>query len=152
MTSTKILSQRSAIPAVFSRPTKDSIPSRSKVSRADKERLLRIAKRPRKGPFNAVMDHTEFGAGSAVIDVSAAVKHSGSYDPWAAEEVEEVADGLEHTTKPKIKARLFFLATSNLLMIVIAPGVISSSRCHRYSCCVGATSRIIIQSSYRGTQ
>ncbi|KAG2129180.1 P60-like protein [Suillus bovinus] len=89
LTSTKILSQRSAIPAVFSRPTKDSIPSRSKVSRADKERLLRIAKRPRKGPFNAVMDHTEFGAGSALIDVSAAVKHSGSYDPWAMEKVEE---------------------------------------------------------------
>jgi nucleolar protein 53 len=103
LTSTKILSQRSAIPAVFSRPTKDSIASRSKVSRADKERLLRIAKRPRKGPFNAVMDHTEFGAGSALIDVSAAVKHSGSYDPWTAEEVEEVADGLEYTKKPKIK-------------------------------------------------
>lgn len=102
LTSTKILSQRSAIPAVFSRPTRDSMPSRSKVSRADKERLLRIAKRPRKGPFNAVMDHTEFGAGSALIDISAAVKHSGSYDPWVAEEVEEVADGLEHTKKPKI--------------------------------------------------
>jgi nucleolar protein 53 len=103
LTSTKILSQRSAIPAVFSRPTKDSLASRSKVSRADKERLLRIAKRPRKGPFNAVMDHTEFGAGSALIDVSAAVKHSGSYDPWTVEEVEEVADGLEYTKKPKIK-------------------------------------------------
>ncbi|KAG2102181.1 P60-like protein [Suillus cothurnatus] len=103
LTSTKILSQRSAIPAVFSRPTKDSIASRSKVSRADKERLLRIAKRPRKGPFNAIMDHTEFGAGSALIDVSAAVKHSGSYDPWIAEEVEEVADGLEYTKKPKVK-------------------------------------------------
>jgi nucleolar protein 53 len=103
LTSTKILSQRSAIPAVFSRPTKDSIASRSKVSRADKERLLRIAKRPRKGPFNAVMDHTEFGAGSALIDVSAAVKYSGSYDPWTAEEVEEVADGLEYTKKPKVK-------------------------------------------------
>jgi nucleolar protein 53 len=49
------------------------------------------------------MDHTEFGAGSALIDVSAAVKHSGSYDPWTAEEVEEVADGLEYTKKPKIK-------------------------------------------------
>jgi nucleolar protein 53 len=49
------------------------------------------------------MDHTEFGAGSALIDVSAAVKHSGSYDPWTVEEVEEVADGLEYTKKPKIK-------------------------------------------------
>ncbi|OAX36471.1 P60-like protein [Rhizopogon vinicolor AM-OR11-026] len=103
LTATKILAQRSAVPAVFSRPT---APSRSKVSKADKERLLRIAKRPRKGPFNAVMDHTEFGAGSAAIDVSAAVKHSGSYDPWVVEEVEDIADGLEHTRKPKIKAKL----------------------------------------------
>ncbi|KAG1725518.1 P60-like protein [Suillus lakei] len=96
LTSTKILSQAICYSCY-------SVPSRSKVSRADKERLLRIAKRPRKGPFNAVMDHTEFGAGSALIDVSAAVKHSGSYDPWTAEEVEELADGLEHTKKPKIK-------------------------------------------------
>lgn len=47
LTSIKILSQRSAVPAVVSRATK---PSSAKISRADKERLLRIAKRPRKGP------------------------------------------------------------------------------------------------------
>jgi hypothetical protein len=98
------------------------------------------------------MDHTEFGAGSALIDVSAAVKHSGSYDPWIAEEVEELADGLEHTKKPKIKVSLPFPATSNLLMIFTAPGIISSPRCHRSSCCVGATSRIIIQSPCSGTR
>jgi nucleolar protein 53 len=53
---------------------------------------------------------TEFGAGSAVIDVSAAVKHSGSYDPWVPEEVEDIADGLEHAKKPKIKASTPFTA------------------------------------------
>lgn len=145
LTATKILSQRSAIPAVFSRPTKDSASSRSKISRADKERLLRIAKRPRKGPFNAVMDHTEFGAGSAIIDVSAAVKHSGSYDPWIVEEVEDVADGLEHTKKPKIKASPPFTTIRHALRISTAPGVISSPRCHRGPCRVGTTSRIVIQ-------
>jgi hypothetical protein len=97
------------------------------------------------------MDHTEFGAGSALIDVSAAVKHSGSYDPWTVEEVEEVADGLEYTKKPKIKAGLPFPATSDVLMIFTAPRIISSPRCHRSSCRVGATSRIIIQSPRRGT-
>jgi len=50
------------------------------------------------------MDHTEFGAGSALLDVSAAAKHSGSYDPWVVEEVEDMVDGLEYTKKPKIKA------------------------------------------------
>ncbi|KAF9231246.1 P60-like protein [Melanogaster broomeanus] len=79
LTSTKILSERSAVPAVPSRATKST---QSKISRADKERLLRIARRPRKGPFNAVMDPTEFGAGSAAIDVSDAVKNSGGHDLW----------------------------------------------------------------------
>ncbi|KAH0831325.1 P60-like protein [Lanmaoa asiatica] len=96
LTSTKILSQRSAVPAVVSRATK--------ISRADKERLLRIAKRPRKGPFNAVMDPTEFGAGSAAIDVSYAVKQSGGHDLWEAAFVEEIVpDGLETVQQRKIK-------------------------------------------------
>jgi hypothetical protein len=60
--STKILSQRSAVPAVVSRVQQN--PLDAKISRADKERLLRIAKRPRKGPLNAIMDPAEFGAGS----------------------------------------------------------------------------------------
>ncbi|KAI9567611.1 P60-like protein [Boletus coccyginus] len=89
LTSTKILSQR---------------PSGAKISRADKERLLRIAKRPRKGPFNAIMDPTEFGAGSAAIDVSDAVKYSGGHDLWDAPAVEEIVpDGLEAVRKRTIK-------------------------------------------------
>ncbi|KAN0094429.1 Ribosome biogenesis protein Nop53/GLTSCR2 [Tylopilus felleus] len=101
LTSTKIISQRSAVPAVSSRSTK--LPG-TKISRADKERLLRIAKRPRKGPFNAIMDPTEFGAGSAAIDVSYAVKHSGGHDLWDAPAVEEIPpDGLETVRKRPIK-------------------------------------------------
>ncbi|KIK91165.1 hypothetical protein PAXRUDRAFT_643726 [Paxillus rubicundulus Ve08.2h10] len=100
LTATKILSQRSAVPAVISRATK---PPQPKISRADKDRLLRIARRPRRGPFNAVMDPTEFGAGSAAIDVSHAVKASGGHDLWARSAEEIIADGLETVQKPNIK-------------------------------------------------
>jgi len=42
------------------------------------------------------MDPTEFGAGSAAIDVSHAVKHSGGHDLWDVPAVEEIVpDGLE---------------------------------------------------------
>ncbi|KAF9225057.1 P60-like protein [Gyrodon lividus] len=100
LTTAKILSQRSAVPAVVSRATKSSQP---KISRTDKERLLRIARRPRKGPFNAVMDPTQFGAGSAVIDVSHAVKASGGHDLWAHTVKDIIPDGLETVQKPNIK-------------------------------------------------
>ncbi|KAJ6580989.1 P60-like protein [Mycena capillaripes] len=102
LTSTKILAQRSAVPAVVSRPTAKK--RKSPLSSEDKNRLLRISKRPRKGPFNSVIDPTEFGAGSATLELSEAVKNSGAYDPWApAEEVEEIKDGLETVQPKKIK-------------------------------------------------
>ena len=97
MTSTKILEQRSAVPAVFSRPAlaaKGSAPSASKkrvfvLSKEEKERLLRIAKRPKKGPFGAIMDPSEYNSGHSIVEqVSTAVKSSGDYDPW---------DGIAHT-------------------------------------------------------
>lgn len=66
------------------------------MTNEDKLRLLRIAKRPRKGPFNAIMDTSELGAGSAILGVSEAVRKSGDYDAWVEPEVEEVKDGLEH--------------------------------------------------------
>ncbi|KIY53914.1 P60-like protein, partial [Fistulina hepatica ATCC 64428] len=91
LTSTKIIGDRSAIPAVFARHTAKRAPA---IGRDEKERLLRIAKRPRRGPFNAVMDHTGFGAGSAIIEVSEAVKQSGGYDPWAEESNEDSQDDL----------------------------------------------------------
>ncbi|KAF8551842.1 hypothetical protein OG21DRAFT_1524171 [Imleria badia] len=73
------------------------------MSRADKERLLRIAKRPRKRPFNAIMDPTEFGAGSTPIDVSYAVQHSGSHDLWDAPAVEGIVlDVLETVQTIKV--------------------------------------------------
>jgi len=97
LTSTKILSQRSAVPAVSSRATK-----KSPVSYQQKGKLLQIAQRPRRGPFNAILDPTEFGAGSAPIDVSDAVKGSGQYDIW-----EEDIEMLDIKVRLKYRFRLF---------------------------------------------
>ena len=106
LTATKILAQRSAVPAVFSRVTAAAGKRKALVSREDKERLMRIAKRPRKGPFNSVMDPAECAAGSGAVELSAAVKQSGAYDAWAAEPMEEeVKDGLETVQKKKAKVR-----------------------------------------------
>ncbi|KAF9461790.1 ribosome biogenesis protein Nop53/GLTSCR2 [Collybia nuda] len=105
LTSTKILAQRSAVPAVFSRPTPTSNKRKSLVSYEEKARLLRIGKRPRKGPFNSIVDPSEFESGSGTLGLSEAVKKSGSYDPWAHEPIEEeLKDGLENVQKKKIKA------------------------------------------------
>ncbi|PPQ85556.1 hypothetical protein CVT25_006726 [Psilocybe cyanescens] len=107
LTSTKILAERSAVPAVFSRTTSASASSAGKrksvLTREEKERLLRIAKRPRKGPFDSVLDPAEYEAGSGVVDLSAAVKYSGTYDAWVEEEQREYKDGMETVYKPKIK-------------------------------------------------
>jgi nucleolar protein 53 len=95
------------VPAVFSRPTSAN-KRKNGVSREDKERLLRIAKRPRRGPFNSVMDPAEYAAGSGAVALSAAVKQSGTYDPWAPQpEAEEVKDGLETVQPKKAKVHIF---------------------------------------------
>ncbi|KAF8893071.1 P60-like protein [Infundibulicybe gibba] len=93
----KILSQRSAVPAVFSRTNSTTSSKRkSTLSHEDKARLLRIAKKPRKGPFNSILDPSEHASGASAVELSEAVKNSGGYDPWAvAPDEEEVKDGLE---------------------------------------------------------
>ncbi|KAF7439843.1 hypothetical protein PC9H_000180 [Pleurotus ostreatus] len=108
LTSTKILSQRSAVPAVVSRTTTSSKKRKSPLSQEDKARLLRMGKRMRRGPFNSVMDPTEFGNGSGLLELSEAVKKSGTYDAWATENEEEdiVMEGgfgTETVNKPKVK-------------------------------------------------
>jgi nucleolar protein 53 len=60
----------------------------------------------RKGPLNSYVDPTEFGAGSAILEVSEAVKASGGYDAWAdvgGERGKEVKDGMETVSKVKVK-------------------------------------------------
>lgn len=83
----KALAQRSALPAVSSRSDSSS-KKRSLVSSADKDRLLRIGKKKRLGPFNSVEDPTKLGQGSALLDPSHAVKESGKYDVWDADDSE----------------------------------------------------------------
>jgi nucleolar protein 53 len=60
----------------------------------------------RKGPLNSYVDPTEFGAGSAILEVSEAVKNSGRYDAWAEDKgEEEIKDGLETVKKANIRVR-----------------------------------------------
>ncbi|KAK0447200.1 hypothetical protein EV421DRAFT_1733755 [Armillaria borealis] len=101
----KILAQRSAVPAVFSRTT-SSGKRKAAVMREEKEWMLHIAKCPRKGPFNSIVDPTEFGAGSAMIGITKVVKNSGHFDPWAADEemAPEVPEGTERLRKMPVKA------------------------------------------------
>lgn len=123
--STLILAQRSAIPAVFSRSPSESA-SRAKLglSHEEKDRLLRIGKKNRKGPFNAIVDPTQQGEGSALLEPSEAVKQSGTYDVWMDEgSDEEVIRALKtdeakdfilpFVKKPKIKVCSSFSSSGN---------------------------------------
>ena len=48
----------------------------------EKARLLKIAKRARKGPFNSILDPPEYKAGNGMVGLSEAVKSSGLYDAY----------------------------------------------------------------------
>ena len=110
LTSTKILAQRSAVPAVLSRPATSIKRKAGTLSHDEKARLLRIGKRMRKGPLNSYMDPTEFGAGSAILEVSEAVKTSGGYDAWAEDKMEEeIKDGMETVKKVNVKVSVIYL-------------------------------------------
>jgi nucleolar protein 53 len=100
LTSVRMLAQRSAVPAVSSRAAPVSAPSKRKLSYAEKERLLRVGKRARRGPLDSYQDETEFGKGSALLEVSEAAKQSGKYDVWAVDEYEDLPEGM---SKPKPK-------------------------------------------------
>ncbi|KAI0267347.1 ribosome biogenesis protein Nop53/GLTSCR2 [Gloeopeniophorella convolvens] len=76
--SSQIIAQRSAVPAVHSRPRKPLVTAR------EKDRLLRIGRKDRRGPLNSLVDPAQPGAGSALLEVSEAAKHSGTYDVWDA--------------------------------------------------------------------
>jgi len=103
LTSAKIFAKRSAIPAVISRVLP---PSRKKfmgpsVNCVERTRLLRIGKRPRRGPFNSVMDPTEVGAGSALLEITEAVKESGKHDVWSDRTDTEHANKLRTGSHPR---------------------------------------------------
>ncbi|KAL1745144.1 ribosome biogenesis protein Nop53/GLTSCR2 [Schizophyllum fasciatum] len=99
LTSLAILSERSAVPAVVGVKRKPA-----PVSRAERERLMRTAGRTRRGPLGSHVDGTEMGKGSALMELSEAVKESGKYDVWGdgvedADLTEE--EELPETIKPK---------------------------------------------------
>lgn len=89
------------MPAVISRSTSSTLSHKRKLTHEEKDKLLRIGKRARKGPFNAVLDHTEFGAGSALLEISEAAKKSGSYDVWTQSQEEEREENEEEEFVPK---------------------------------------------------
>ena len=100
----KVLSQRSAVPAVLSRISGEK--RKSGLTHAEKDKLLRMAKRPRKGPFNSVLDPSEYKSGSSAVGLSHAVRVSGRYDPWHPEEEEVLPEELQVVQKTKVKVRL----------------------------------------------
>ena len=57
-----------------------------------------MGRKNRRGPLNSIVDHDQVGEGSALMEVSEAVKESGKYDVWNMDIV-----GVE---KPKVKVRL----------------------------------------------
>lgn len=90
-----------------------------RVSREDKARLLRIAKRPRRGPFNSVMDPAE-DEGSAMVGVSEAVKSSGEYDVWGGVpkgEGEEEGVEMEGVEKKPVKVRVCVVCVCMFLLL-----------------------------------
>jgi nucleolar protein 53 len=78
------------------------------MSRERKDKLLRMAKRPRKGPFNSVLDPSEYKAGHGVVELSQAVKESGSYDPWANNEDDDGEDISPKVKKVKVRFGILF--------------------------------------------
>ena len=104
--SAKLLAQRSAVPAVISRAT---------VSYKDKQRLLQISKRKRPDVLELHAARSGvLGAGSAPLEVTAAVKQSGQYDVWAEgteddSEATKVDDFIEPLVKKrKVKVSIVF--------------------------------------------
>lgn len=84
--SAKILARRSAVPAVVSRVMKAPT---ARLTPAEKERLLRLTKRPFKGPFNSLVSPKQVDLRSTPLDVSHAARASGKYDIWTASAGEE---------------------------------------------------------------
>lgn len=71
------------------------------------------------------MDHTEFGAGSAPIDVSEAVKESGSYDIWEGGPDVKVrrAPGSCHLRTEAPKSRMKAPSTSRMRSMIEHPAI-----------------------------
>jgi nucleolar protein 53 len=107
----QIISQRSAVPAVHARPRKLLVSSR------EKERLLRIARKDRRGPLNSIVDPLQPGEGSALLEVSEAVKQSGQYNMWSAQAKAVIDDAV----KVKVCVSLLFHRSQTKYAHVLHP-------------------------------
>lgn len=99
-----------------------------------------MGKRMRRGPFNSIMDPTEFGNGSGLLELSEAVKKSGTYDAWAEENEEEDVEmeggfGTEAVKKPKNKVRFVYSSSyPSIHFVTPAASRSPSERQHRSTC------------------
>ncbi|KIM25029.1 hypothetical protein M408DRAFT_331493 [Serendipita vermifera MAFF 305830] len=118
LTSTMILSQRSAVPAVYSKVGPEK--KKNNVTRAEKERLLRIGKRKRTGALNVAVDPTEVGSGSALLEPTEAVKKSGTYDVWMDVDDEP---GSDDGFKPAVKQKTIKLRTQPMRDLISVPAI-----------------------------
>ncbi|KAG8787998.1 hypothetical protein FRC19_010000 [Serendipita sp. 401] len=98
LTASIILGQRSAVPAVSSKRRQDL--KKFTVTREEKERLRRIAKHTRSGPLNSVVDTSEVGNGSALMETTAAVKSSGKYDIWSLNTTSAIPSHIQNRIMP----------------------------------------------------
>jgi nucleolar protein 53 len=85
------------------------------VSSREKERLLRIARKDRRGPLNSIVDPLQPGEGSALLEVSEAVKQCGQYDMWSAKAKTRLDDGVN--VKVWVIVPFFFHPSPNLKII-----------------------------------
>ncbi|KLO16544.1 P60-like protein [Schizopora paradoxa] len=101
----KIIAQRSAVAAVYSRPTASTVKKRH-LTLDEKNRLLSIGKRKQHGPLNSFLDPKALGNGSASLAPSHAVKKSGTYDVWTEESAEmQVDEDLRDVLTPHMSTR-----------------------------------------------
>ena len=73
---------------------------KSRLTLAEKVRLLRMAKWEKNGPFDSVLDPSEYKSGTSVVELSQA---SGRYDPWQSEEKATLPDGLETVKRGRLR-------------------------------------------------
>lgn len=99
---------------------------RKAVTQDEKSRLLKLGKRLRKGPFNAYVDPSQIGEGSAPLELSEAAKKAGTYDVWAEKTPDRVS----------VKVRLPVLCREQICLIpwYIGPSNATPSFAHRTLC------------------
>jgi len=148
----QVLSQRSAVPAVFARASSStSKPTgKGKLTPAEKSTLLQKSKRLRKGAFNSYLDPKE--SGSAVIER----RKAAAYNVWEAAESDKAVrsdEVLEYVVpiveKPKVKVRIIRFPRdgeyAQPYVASLGTRIAASVSQHRPCCSGNPTFRLVIQ-------